>query len=198
VDDALALFGNSETRSVVLLKPDQDYRNVYQKVVADLSKLTPPGVGDKWRAAKALGDENVGHLTDIQDAIAASPTLRNKHALIMAFVEAQSVSDDVGDDWQKFVHERRETELEALIAEEALKPEQTRTYMADAFPGRCPQPEPRSQRSCHRLRVSPKTTTTRPRNNGFLGSWSSSLSDTRGCRSRRRAAVSSVWGGSCG
>lgn len=224
VDDALALFGNRDARGVVLLKPYQDYRAAYEKVVGELLESTPPGeepfgeavekrfvvlFGEilklrnvltsfdefeaddalsprdlqnytsiynglwekhrksekkekesilddvvfeielvkqvevnidyilmlvmKWREAKAEGNENVSQVTDILDAVEASPTLRNKRDLIVAFVDSQSVTDDVGDDWRAFIGERRNAELDDLIAEESLKAEETRTFVAEAF-----------------------------------------------------------------
>lgn len=224
VDDALALFGNNEARGVVLLKPYQDYRNAYNKVVGELLLSTPPGeepfgeaaekrfvvlFGEilklrnvltsfdefaeddalsprdlqnytsiynalwekhrksekkekesilddvvfeielvkqvevnidyilmlvaEWREAKAAGTEHVSSVTDILDAVDASPTLRNKRDLIVAFVDSQSVSKDVGDDWRQFISERRDAELDALIAEEALQPDETRAFVAGAF-----------------------------------------------------------------
>ena len=224
VDDALALFGNSEARGVVLLKPYQDYRSAYEKAVGELIESTPPGeepfgeaaekrfvvlfgeilklrnvltsfdefaeddslsprdlqnymsiynalwekhrksekrekesilddvvfeielvkqvevnidyilmLVTKWREAKAEGNEHVSQVTEILDAVQASPTLRNKRDLIVAFVDSQSVSDDVGDDWREFIGERRDAELSALIAEEALKPDETRAFVVGAF-----------------------------------------------------------------
>ncbi|WP_107772244.1 type I restriction endonuclease subunit R [Nocardioides sediminis] len=224
VDDALALFGNSEARGVVLLKPYADYRSAYEKVVGELVEATPPGVepfgeaaekrfvvlfGEilklrnvltsfdefaeddalsprdlqnytsiynalwekhrksekkekesilddvvfeielvkqvevnidyilmlvmKWREAKAAGTERVSDVTEILDAVDASPTLRNKRDLIVAFVDSQSVSDDVGDDWREFISSRRDAELDVLISEETLKPDETRAFVAGAF-----------------------------------------------------------------
>ncbi|MDH2414333.1 type I restriction endonuclease subunit R [Nocardioides sp. CER19] len=224
VDDALALFGNSQARGVVLLKPYADYRRAYEKVVGELLESTPPGeepfgeaaekrfvvlFGEilklrnvltsfdefaeedalsprdlqnytsiynalwekhrksekkekesilddvvfeielvkqvevnidyilmlvaKWRDAKAAGTEHVGQVVDIENAIDASPTLRNKRDLIMDFVNAMSVSDDVGDDWRQFISERRDAELDELITAEGLKSEETRAFVADAF-----------------------------------------------------------------
>ncbi len=224
VDDALALFGNSEARGVVLLKPYQDYRTAYEMTVGELLESTPPGeepfgeaaekrfvvlFGEilklrnvltsfdefaeddalsprdlqnytsiynalwekhrksekkekesilddvvfeielvkqvevnidyilmlvmKWREAKAAGTERVSDVTEILDAVDASPTLRNKRDLIVAFVDSQSVSDDVGDDWRQFIGQRRDAELDALISEETLKPDETRAFVAGAF-----------------------------------------------------------------
>lgn len=87
----------------------------------------------KWREAKAAGTEHVGQVVDIENAIDASPTLRNKRDLIMAFVDSQSVSGDVGDDWRAFIAERRNAELDDLIADESLKADETRVFVAEAF-----------------------------------------------------------------
>lgn len=224
VDDALALFGNTEARGVVLLKPYQEYRDAYDKVVGALLASTPPGeepfgeaaekrfvvlfgeilklrnvltsfdefgaddalsprvlqnytsiynalwekhrksesrekesilddvvfeielvkqvevnidyilvLVSKWREAKAAGTEHVSDVTEILDAVDASPTLRNKRDLIVAFVDSQSVGADVGDDWRQFISERRDDELDALIAEEGLTPDETRGFVAGAF-----------------------------------------------------------------
>jgi type I restriction enzyme R subunit len=224
VDDALALFGNSEARGVVLLKPYKDYRDEYEKVVGELLESTPPGdepLGEaaekrfvelfgtilklrnvltsfdefasddtlsprdlqnytsiynglwekhrkrdapekesilddvvfeielvkqvevnidyilllvlKWRQAKESGTEHVTQVVDIENAVDASPTLRNKRDLIMDFVDSQSVSDDVGDDWRAFITQRRDAELDELIQAEALKRDEARTFVTEAF-----------------------------------------------------------------
>lgn len=224
VDDALALFGNSEARGVVLLKPYKDYRDEYEKVVGELLESTPPGdepFGEaaekrfvelfgkilklrnvltsfdefasddtlsprdlqnytsvynglwekhrrrdapekesilddvvfeielvkqievnidyilmlvlKWREAKDVGTEHVSQVVDIENAVDASPTLRNERDLIMDFVDSQSVSDDVGDDWRAFIARRRDAELDELIQAEALKGDESRAFVTQAF-----------------------------------------------------------------
>lgn len=40
---------------------------------------------------------------------------------------------DVNTDWQKFVQKQREQDITELIAEEKLKPEETRKFVANAF-----------------------------------------------------------------
>lgn len=87
----------------------------------------------KWREAKASGTEQVGQVADIENAIDSSPTLRNKRDLIMDFVDSISVNDDVGDDWREFIRMRCEAELDALIAAETLKDDETHAFVADAF-----------------------------------------------------------------
>ncbi|MCE3552423.1 type I restriction endonuclease subunit R [Pseudonocardia sp. RS11V-5] len=87
----------------------------------------------KWREAKASGTEHVRQVADIENAIDSSPTLRNKRDLIMDFVDSISVSDGVSEDWREFIRKRREAELDALIASEALKVDEARSFVADAF-----------------------------------------------------------------
>ncbi|TAM87810.1 MAG: type I restriction endonuclease subunit R [Jatrophihabitans sp.] len=69
----------------------------------------------------------------ISRAVDASPTLRNKRDLIEAFVDSLTVRSDVDADWRAYVAARREQELEAIIAEGGLRPEQARAFVADAL-----------------------------------------------------------------
>jgi type I restriction enzyme R subunit len=87
----------------------------------------------QWREAKATGTEHVIQVVDIETAVDASPTLRNKRDLIMDFVDSQSVSDNVGEDWRAFITQRRDAELDELIEAEALKGEEARAFVTEAF-----------------------------------------------------------------
>ena len=44
-----------------------------------------------------------------------------------------SPKGDVDDEWQAFIAARREAELDAIITEESLKPEETRSFVESAF-----------------------------------------------------------------
>lgn len=225
VDDALVLFGNSESRGVVLLKPYSRYHAEYVRLVARLLEQSPPGTepfgeveekafivlfgevlklrniltsfdefahdeslpqrqlqnytgvynalwekhrkrdaGEKesilddvvfeielikqvevnidyilmllqrWRDEEqaAMPDEEMP-LSEIEDVVDASPSLRNKKDLIMDFVEAMSVTGEVRDDWQNFVAQRRERELAGIITAERLRPEPTKSFVEAAF-----------------------------------------------------------------
>lgn len=70
---------------------------------------------------------------EISRAIEASPTLRNKKDLIDQFVATVSWDADIRAAWLEYLAERREAELSAIIAEERLRADQTRQFMADAF-----------------------------------------------------------------
>ena len=65
----------------------------------------------------------------IRKAVDASPELRSKKELIETFLEGINDVDDVMLEWRSFVAERKEQELETIIKEERLKPEETRKFI---------------------------------------------------------------------
>ncbi|MEV4390710.1 type I restriction endonuclease subunit R [Nonomuraea sp. NPDC049607] len=226
VDDALVLFGNSESRGVVLLKPYTHYRAVYVSLVEQLLQQCPPGTEpfgeaqekafvmlfghilklrniltsfdefehdeslpprqlqnymsvynalwerhrkrdtskkesilddvvfeielikqvevnidyilmlvQRWHdeGQAKMGWEGSPPLRAIEDAVDASPSLRNKKDLIMEFVDSISVTGEVSDHWRIFVTQRQEAELAEIIDTERLRPEQTKSFIATAF-----------------------------------------------------------------
>lgn len=72
-------------------------------------------------------------LTTIDKAINSSIELRSKKELIERFIEQVNVSSKVDEDWRKFLHERKEADISAIIEEEKLKPEETRRFIDNAF-----------------------------------------------------------------
>lgn len=80
-----------------------------------------------------------GHLQDkeivvhIQKAIDSSLDLRNKKELIEKFVDSLTPSSNVDEDWQQYVRERKEAELNQIIAEENLKEEETKAFVDNSF-----------------------------------------------------------------
>ena len=53
--------------------------------------------------------------------------------VINGFVARVNVSKDIEDDWRRFVHERKEEDISALIADEKLKDEEARRFIEIAF-----------------------------------------------------------------
>ncbi|WP_410607544.1 type I restriction endonuclease subunit R [Amycolatopsis sp. lyj-109] len=226
VDDALVLFGNSESRGVVLLKSYAKYHDAYVDLIGQLLERFPAGsepfgeaqektfvvlfgqilklrniltsfdefahdesltprqlqnytsvynalwekhrkrdTGEKesilddvvfeielikqvevnidyilmlvqrWRdeGQSNMGKEATSPLRAIEDAVDASPSLRNKKDLIMDFVDSMSVTGEVSDDWRSFVTQRRDAELTEIIDAERLRPEQTKSFIEAAF-----------------------------------------------------------------
>jgi type I restriction enzyme R subunit len=88
----------------------------------------------KWREARNKGSlEEISTRKDIQRSIDSSPSLRNKRDLIMNFVDRVSASGEIDEEWRAYVDAQRTAELNAIITEENLKPEETRAFIRHAF-----------------------------------------------------------------
>ena len=72
-------------------------------------------------------------LITINKAIDASPELRSKKQLIENFISGINDVDDVMDEWHSYVAKQRKQDLDTIITEERLKPEDTRKFMENAF-----------------------------------------------------------------
>jgi type I restriction enzyme R subunit len=72
-------------------------------------------------------------LTTIDKAINSGIELRSKKELIERFIEQVNLSTKVDEDWRKFLNERKEEDITAIIEEEKLKPEETRRFIDNAF-----------------------------------------------------------------
>ena len=72
-------------------------------------------------------------------AVTSSPDMRDKKELIEQFIarmtpSAGTIADgaDVTEDWETFIREERERELNAIIAEENLDADKTRSLMVES------------------------------------------------------------------
>ena len=72
-------------------------------------------------------------LIDIRKAVDASPELRSKKQLIESFINGINEVEDVMGEWNDFVDKEREEELAQIIADERLKPRETRDFIETAF-----------------------------------------------------------------
>lgn len=72
-------------------------------------------------------------LTTIRKAIDASPELRSKKKLIEAFIADVNKIEDVVTEWNSYVSKQREEELNQIIKEERLNPEETRKFLENTF-----------------------------------------------------------------
>ena len=84
----------------------------------------------KYHASNCTDKEIIGA---IDKAIRSSIELRSKKELIEAFIETINVNSDVRNDWKRFVAEQKEREIEEVIVEHKLKPEETKEFIENAF-----------------------------------------------------------------
>lgn len=86
----------------------------------------------KYREQRGDGDDKEIR-AEITHAIDASPSLRNKKDLIEDFVESLTTDGEIDEEWRRFIEARRVAELEAIIAAEDLRPDETYAYIQAAF-----------------------------------------------------------------
>ncbi len=159
LQNILTSFDDFEGNEILSEREGQDYRSVYLDIYADFRQgrdSDKEQINDdivfeielikqveinvdyilmlvaKLRAAKGDGDD-VEIRAQITRAVDSSPTLRNKKDLIENFVDSLSATGEVDAEWRTFIARRRETELEQIIAEEKLRPDETRAYVETAF-----------------------------------------------------------------
>ena len=72
-------------------------------------------------------------LGTIDRAIDSSIQLRSKKDLIHGFINTVNATTDVDRDWQSYVQQQKQQELEQIIAEEKLKPAKAQRFVANAF-----------------------------------------------------------------
>ncbi|PRB41849.1 DEAD/DEAH box helicase [Arthrobacter sp. MYb23] len=86
----------------------------------------------KYRDERGDGDDKEIR-AEISRAIDASPTLRNKKDLVEDFVDSLSADGEIDQEWRAFITAKREAELETIIADENLRPDETHAFVETAF-----------------------------------------------------------------
>lgn len=74
-------------------------------------------------------------IVKIHKQIAASPDMRDKRDLIERFIERLTPvkGADVGERWEQYIEQEKKEQLNAIIAEEHLRPAETEAFMQRAF-----------------------------------------------------------------
>ncbi|WP_027861736.1 type I restriction endonuclease subunit R [Marmoricola sp. URHB0036] len=161
LQNILTSFDEFAGNEVLTERESQDYRSVYLNLYADFRTGTESdkeSINDdvlfeielikqveinvdyilmlvqEWRAARGNGeDKEIEAVVNIERAVDSSLTLRNKKDLIMDFVDRVSATGEIDDEWKAFISAKRAAELDALIDDEGLKPEETKAFVEHAF-----------------------------------------------------------------
>ena len=74
-------------------------------------------------------------IVKMRKLIEASPDMHDKRDLIERFIERMTPEKgkDVGSDWEQYIEEEKSRQLETIISEERLKPEETKAFVRRAF-----------------------------------------------------------------
>ena len=72
-------------------------------------------------------------LVNIAKAVGASMQLRSKKELIESFVASVNTDTDIDAAWEEYVKQRKQDDLNEIIASENLKADETDKFMENAF-----------------------------------------------------------------
>lgn len=160
LENILTSFDEFAGNEILTERQAQDYRSVYLDLYAEFRKdatAEKETINDdivfeielikqveinvdfilmlvqKWRDAKGDGEDREVSLAKIQSAVDSSLSLRNKKDLIMDFVDRVSASGEIDGEWRAYVEAKRVAELDDIIAEEGLKVDETKAFIAHAF-----------------------------------------------------------------
>ena len=151
----LSAFDQFEGNEILTPRDFQDYTGIYNDLYESYkSKPTEENIQDdvvfEMELVKSV-EVNIDyilmlvekyHKSNCQDkeivvsidkAIRSSLALRSKKELIDNFVAQINVNSDVYGDWTKFVEENKEKDIETLITDENLNPEETRKFINRSF-----------------------------------------------------------------
>lgn len=153
----LTAFDNFQGNEILSSRDFQDYQSVYidlyqeftKDKTADKEKINDDIIFEielirqieinidyilmlvaKYHASNC---EDKSILVSIDKAVNSSIQLRSKKELIENFINTVNSSTKVDEDWRRFVHDQKETDLDALICEEKLKHEETKRFIENSF-----------------------------------------------------------------
>jgi type I restriction enzyme R subunit len=117
---------------------DGDKENVNEDVVFEMELIKQVEINIDYVLGliKKYHEDHVQNkeiLVDINKAIDSSMELRNKKELINQFITSLDVYSVVDEDWQKFVEEKKQEELEKIIENENLDRKATYKFINNAF-----------------------------------------------------------------
>jgi len=159
LENILTSFDDFAGNEILTPRQHQDYQSTYLDLHAEFKKLRDADkeqitedvvfeielvkqveinvdyilmLVEKYRAAHGDGEDKEIR-AEITSAVNASPTLRNKRDLVEAFVDSVSPKGDIDAEWQTFIAQKREAELEDIIAKENLRPAEAHAFIDAAF-----------------------------------------------------------------
>jgi type I restriction enzyme R subunit len=167
LENILTAFDEFAGHELLTERQGQDYRSVYLDLYAEFRKehdAEKEAINDdivfeielikqveinvdyilmlvqKWRDIRGDGsDKEIEAEMKIRRAVDSSLELRNKKDLIMDFIDRVSATGEIDEEWRAYIEERQAAELDAIIADEGLKPDEAKSFVDQAFrDGRIP------------------------------------------------------------
>ena len=157
VTNILSSFDEFKNEELISERDKQDYHSIYIELYNDfrnkakqertdvtedvvfemeLIKSIEVNIDYILGLVKKYHDSNMKDkeiLITIQKSIMASPDLRNKKDLIMAFIESLDQDSNVYADFESFMDSKKKEELDKIIVEENLNKEETYNFIQKSF-----------------------------------------------------------------
>ena len=157
VTNILSSFDQFKDEQLLTERDTQDYHSIYQDIYDDFKRKSKVDSTDITEdivfemelikqievnidyilaLVKKYHDSNMKDkevLVTINKAIMASPDLRNKKDLILAFIDSLNTSSDVYLDFENFMNSKKKEELDKIIKDENLNAEETYKFIKNSF-----------------------------------------------------------------
>ena len=111
-------------------KTDGDKENINDDITFEIELIRQVEINIDYIESNCKDKSILG---TIDRAIDSSIQLRSKKDLIHGFISMVNAATDVDRDWQSYVQQQKQAELEQIIAEEKLKPAEAQRFVANAF-----------------------------------------------------------------
>ncbi|MDR0769120.1 MAG: hypothetical protein LBE71_04370, partial [Dysgonamonadaceae bacterium] len=120
------------------LKAKKDSENVNDDIVFEMElikqvEITIDYILELIRKYHESNLQDKEIVVSIGKAIDSSVELRNKKDLIEQFIASLNPTTNLDNDWQKFVSEKQQEELNRIIVEENLNQSETKEFVKNAF-----------------------------------------------------------------
>ncbi len=157
VTNILSSFDQFKDEQLLTERDTQDYHSIYQDIYDDFKRKSKVDSTDITEdivfemelikqievnidyilaLVKKYHDSNMKDkevLVTINKAIMASPDLRNKKDLILAFIDSLNTTSDVYYDFEIFMNSKKKEELDKIIEDENLNVEETYKFIKSSF-----------------------------------------------------------------
>ncbi len=119
-------------------KADSEKENINDDIVFEMELIRQVEINidyilmlvEKYHKSNCKDKDILGA---IDKAIDSSIQLRSKKDLIHGFIDKMSSVTDVSKDWQAYVAQQKEKDLDNIITEERLKPEEAKRFVDNSF-----------------------------------------------------------------
>lgn len=121
-----------------MVKPSGEKENINEDIVFEIELIRQVEVNIDYILMLVVryhdsNCENKEILVDIRKAIESSIELRSKKELIENFIRTVNAETNVNEDWRTYVNKQKDAELNTIIEEEKLKPDETTKFINNSF-----------------------------------------------------------------